>query len=206
MNTTGKQKNHAVLQAAGALFAEAGFGQVGIETIAQKAEVDPSFIYSEYTDKAGLCQVWLISLHQHAETQHLGILQSDADPIDKISTYFTSLSDWMNESGYAGCPFTRTLNSLGTGESPAIRQEVRNHKEFIADFFFTLARDIAVNNQAAERLGQELFLLYSGATTEAKNLESAWPIDRAKKTAIAACEAAREGKRLSINQAAGVQS
>ncbi|MGZ0655500.1 TetR/AcrR family transcriptional regulator [Coraliomargarita sp. W4R53] len=202
MTVIEKQQNHAILQAAGALFAETGFGQVDVETIAQRAEVDPSVIYSEFTDKTELCQVWLISLHQHAETHHLKILQSEADPIEKIRVYFESLADWMKESGYAGCPFTRTLNSLGTKASPAIRQEVRMHKEFVADFFVTLASDIAVNKKEAERLGQQLFLLYSGATTEAKNLESAWPIESAKEIALATCEAAREGKRLSINKVA----
>lgn len=202
MTVIEKQKNHAILQAAGALFAETGFGQVDIESIAQRAEVDPSFIYSEYTDKTELCQVWLISLHQHAETNHLKILQSEADPIEKIRDYFENLAEWMEENGYAGCPFTRTLNSLGTNVSPAIRREVRMHKEFVADFFVTLASDIAINKKEAERLGQQLFLLYSGATTEAKNLQSAWPINRAKEIALTTCEAAREGKRLGINRTA----
>jgi AcrR family transcriptional regulator len=201
MTSTDKQTNHAILQAAEALFAEAGFGQVEVEAIAEKAEVDPSLIYSEYTNKEGLCQVWLVGLHQHAETEHLKILQSGADPIEKIRSYFENLATWMQESGFGGCPFTRTLNSLGTGASPEIRKEVRGHKEFVADFFVTLSRDIAVNDKEAERLGQQLFLLYSGATTEAKNLEAVWPIERAKEVAIDACEASRDGKRLYIGGA-----
>jgi len=159
-------------------------------------------IYSEYSDKAGLCHAWLISLHQESEARHADILQSEADPVDKVGDYFDHLAAWMDESGYAGCPFTRTVNSLGTGESPEIRKEVRTHKQFVADFFVTLALDIATNQKEAERLGEELFLLYSAATTEAKNLEASWPIDRAKEIALVLCQGAREGLRLSVHQAA----
>jgi hypothetical protein len=48
-----------------------------------------------------------------------------------------------------------------------------------------------------------LFLLYSAATTEAKNLEAVWPIERAREIALELADAAREGKRLSVTQAAG---
>lgn len=202
MTTNEIQNNHAILQAAGALFAETGYGQADVETIAEKAEVDPAFIYSEFCDKAGLCHAWLVSLHQHSEARHAEILRNEADPVDKVGEYFDHLAAWMDETGYAGCPFTRTVNSLGTGESPEIRQEVKTHKQFVADFFVTLARDIAINRREAERLGHELFLLYSAATTEAKNLEASWPIDRAREIALDICQAAREGLRLGINQAA----
>ncbi|MFP4166050.1 MAG: TetR/AcrR family transcriptional regulator [Opitutales bacterium] len=195
--------NTALLRAAGVLFAETGYGQTDVETIAREADIDPSFIYSEYSDKAGLCHAWLVSLHQHSESRHAEILQSEADPVDKVRDYFDHLAAWMAESGYAGCPFTRTINSLGTGESPEIRREVKQHKEFVADFFVTLARDIARNQGEAGRLGHQLFLLYSAATTEAKNLEAVWPIERAREIALELSEAAREGKRLSVTQAAG---
>ncbi len=51
MTTTEIQNNHAILQAAAVLFAETGYGQTDVETIAEKAEVDPAFIYSENTMK-----------------------------------------------------------------------------------------------------------------------------------------------------------
>lgn len=194
--------NQTLLHAAGTLFAETGYGQTDVEMIAREADLDPAFIYSEYSDKAGLCHAWLVSLHQHSETRHAEILESDADPVDKVRDYFGHLADWMRESDYAGCPFTRTVNSLGTGESPEIRREVKQHKEFVADFFVTLAHDIAWNKGEAERLGNQLFLLYSAATTEAKNLEAVWPIERAREIALEICEAARDGKRLNVAQAA----
>lgn len=201
MTENNQSLNQSLLDAAGTLFAETGYARVDVETIAHKADVDPSFIYSEYSDKAGLCHAWLISLHHHSETRHAEILRSDADSVEKIRDYFDHLANWMAESGYAGCPFTRTVNSLGTGESPEIREEVKQHKEFVADFFVTLARDIAQNKDEAERLGHQLFLLYSAATIEAKNLETVWPIQRAREIALEISEAARNGQRRTIAQA-----
>jgi AcrR family transcriptional regulator len=203
MTENNQTMNQALLHAAGALFAETGYGQTDVEAIAREADVDPAFNYSEYSDKPGLCHAWLVSLHQHSEARHAEILQSEGDPVDKVRDYFDHLADWMRESGYAGCPFTRTVNSLGTGESPEIRHEVKQHKEFVADFFVTLARDIAWNQGEAERLGHQLFLLYSAATTEAKNLEAVWPIERAREIALELSEATRDGKHLSVAQAIG---
>lgn len=45
MTTTEIQNNHAILQAAGALFAETGYVQADVETIAERAEVDSAFIF-----------------------------------------------------------------------------------------------------------------------------------------------------------------
>jgi len=191
-----------ILHAAGTLFNETGYGQVSVDDIARKAKIDPSFIYSEYSDKSGLCHAWLVSLHQHSESRHREILESTVEPIEKVRDYFDHLSEWMRESGFAGCPFTRTVNSLGTGDSPELRNEVKQHREFVADFFISLAREIAWNDKETERLGQQLFLLSSAATIESKNLESLWPLDRAREIALETCEAARDGKRLSISQAA----
>jgi len=202
MTENNQSKNQSILDAAGTLFAETGYGQIDVGTIAREADVDPSFIYSEYSDKAGLCHAWLISLHQHSEARHAEILRSDAGPVEKIRDYFDHLANWMAESGYAGCPFTRMVNSLGTGESPEIREEVKQHKEFVADFFVTLARDLAWNTDEAERLGHQLFLLYSAATIEAKNLEAVWPIRRAREIALEVSEAARNGQRLNVTQTA----
>lgn len=195
--------NQSLLDTAGTLFAATGYGQTDVEMIAREADMDPSFIYSEYSDKAGLCHAWLVSLHQHSEARHAKILQSDADPLEKVRDYFDHLANWMAESGYAGCPFTRTINSLGTGESPEIRREVKQHKEFVTDFFVMLARDLAWNKGEAERLGHQLFLLYSAATIEAKNLEAIWPIERAREIALELGQAARDGQRISITQATG---
>ncbi len=202
MTANNHTTNQALLHAAGTLFAETGYGQVDVETIAREADIDPAFIYSEYSDKAGLCHAWLISLHQQSEARHAEILRSEANPVDKIRSYFEHLAKWMEESGYAGCPFTRTINSLSVGESPEIRGEVKQHKEFVTDFFIALAREIARDTGEAESLGRQLFLLYSAATTEAKNLEALWPIERAQEIALELCQAARNGKRLSATQVA----
>ena len=58
-------------------------------------------------------------------------------------------------------------------------EQVELHKLSIRDFFIDLAREIAPSGSPARRLGTLFFLLYSGATTEAQNLKSNWPIDSA---------------------------
>ena len=180
-------KNVEVLRAAGRLFAERGYGRIEAREIAEYAGVEESFIHSEYSDKAGLCHAWLLNLHRDAEERHRELLDSDLPAIDKVARYFDYLSEWMEENDYAGCPFTRIVNSLGIGESPEIRNEVRQHKEFVADFFIILARHITGETTVSQNLGEKLFFLYSAAMTESKNLHSLWPVQRAKKMALDAC-------------------
>ena len=55
------------------------------------------------------------------------------------------------------------------------------HKIFIRDFFIELAHRIRPDG--GRELGELLFLLYSGATTEAQNLRNTWPVERARKVA-----------------------
>lgn len=200
MKEESQQQNSAVLHAADQLFSVNGYSNVTVKDIAKTANVDESFIHSEYSDKSGLCHAWLISLHQSSETRHREILESSAPPIEKVGHYFEHLAEWMEQSGFAGCPFTRTIHSLGSGESPEIRNEVSGHKQFVCDFFIALSMEIIKLRDKAESLGQQLFLLYSAATTEAKNLESLWPIERARDIALAACSQAQGGNASPVNR------
>lgn len=164
--------------------------------MAQLAGVEDAWLEAEFSDEEGLCHAWLISLHQHSEQRHREILEGTGTGLEKVRAYFDHLERWMRDNSYAGCPFTRTVNSLAPDESPAIRQEVVLHKEFVCDFFTRLAREFTRSEDIAVELGQNLFLLYSAATTEAKNLQSAWPIERARMIAIDSCERALAGRPL----------
>ncbi|NBB80064.1 MAG: TetR family transcriptional regulator [Verrucomicrobia bacterium] len=46
MTEQNKELTQALLHAAGTLFAETGYGQTDVESIAREADIDPAFIYS----------------------------------------------------------------------------------------------------------------------------------------------------------------
>ena len=194
-----EQKKEKTLEATGRLHAANGYGRFTLGEVAQLAGVEDAWLEAEFADEAGLCHAWLISLHQHAEQRHREILESSGTGLEKVRAYFDHLESWMRDNFYAGCPFTRTINSLGHDESPEIRREVAYHKEFLLDFFVILSREFTESEDRANALGWKLFLLYSAATTEAKNLQASWPIQRARAIAMDACKAMETDKRLSVD-------
>lgn len=199
---TEERKKEIILEAAGRLHAAKGYGRFTLSDVAQLAGVEDAWLEAEFSDEAGLCHAWLISLHQHAEERHREILESSVTGLEKVRAYFDHLESWMRDNSYAGCPFTRTVNSLGYDESPEIRREVAYHKKFLVDFFTILSREFTESEDRANELGGELFLLYSAATTEANNLQASWPIARARAIAIEACRrVASNGQRSSLNEA-----
>jgi len=91
----------------------------------------------------------------------------------------------MIYNNFRGCPFTNTGAFLAE-ESPRIRNAIVAHKLLERDFFVGLARELAPAAEVPARaLGDTLFLLYTGATTEAQNHRATWPIDRAQSCAQA---------------------
>ena len=95
----------------------------------------------------------------------------------------------MQGNEFRGCPFTNTVSAV-PDDSPAIQEKVDEHKLFLRDFFIELARRFT-EGKAARQLGTTLFLLYSGATTEAQNLKTVWPIEAAAASAVDLCKSAK---------------
>ena len=62
---------------------------------------------------------------------------------------------------------------------------IREYKDSCRCFWQKLARQTGTTPAKARELGDSLFLLYSGAATEAQNSGSTWPVEQARKTALA---------------------
>lgn len=174
-----------ILDTASKLFTERGFLSVGINEIIQKSETAKASFYQHYKSKDLLCAAWLGTMHERSEINHDSILRSKDPAEKKLRDYFNYLKDWLIENDYRGCPFTNTAAVLDNG-NVEIRAEIVGHKLFIRDFFVDLARDYATGSHA-KQLGNTWFILYSGATTEAQNLRSVWPVESALETALALC-------------------
>ena len=167
-----------ILDTAADLFTERGYGSVGINEIIEKSETAKASFYHHFPSKEILCITWLMETHARSDARHDAILSSPGKAEDKIYEYFEGLKTWMKEKGFRGCPYTNTTASLDK-ESPKIAEQVELHKLSIRDFFIDLAREIAPTGSPARKMGTLFFLLYSGATTEAQNLKSNWPVDAA---------------------------
>ena len=68
-----------------------------------------------------------------------------------------------------------------------VSEVVRDYKASNRLFWQAVALQIKPDPSAARLLGDSLFLLFSGAVTEAQNAKALWPVDSAKAAALALC-------------------
>jgi len=172
-----------ILAKAASLFLRRGYSEVGINEIIQESETAKATFYHHFPSKQALCQAWLSEIHQRSAEQRRALLESDQDPVTKLETYFQYLADYMREHEFRGCPYSNTA-AVTHGEGSLLSQ-IREHKAEVREFFRQWAREISLTEKRANRLGDAVFLLYSGAATEAQNLRETWPVE-------AACGAALE--------------
>lgn len=177
-----KRIRDKILETAGDLFQQRGYTGVGINEIIQTAEVSKAGFYQNFESKENLCIQWLRETHTRSLRRHQDILEADRPSQEKIKNYFDSLADFMKCRNFRGCPFSNTASVIDA-ESQRIHTEIESHKIFIREFFIDLATGCRSTTDA-DSLGSHLFLLYSGAATEAQNLRTDWPIKTASKIAI----------------------
>lgn len=170
-----------ILETAGRLFSRNGYALVGINEIIAQSETAKASFYQHFPSKEKLCAEWLKLTHERSVASHDAILKSKKAPQRKLRDYFNDLKKWLLENNFRGCPYTNTASMLNT-EAPEIREQVEIHKLFIRDFFIELARGFTKPDRARQ-VGAALFLLYSGATAEAQNVRSTWPVESALETA-----------------------
>lgn len=178
-----------ILETAGRLFHERGYSEVGINEIIGKAETAKATFYQHFPSKELLCEAWLESVHERSEVGRSDILHSDQAPAAKIDQYFGELQSYMESSNFRGCPYSNT-SAVVEPACTGIVQRVAEHKKSIRQFFCDVAEEVTGGVEEAERLGETLCVLYSGAATEAQNLREIWPVTAARRAAQELCQSA----------------
>jgi AcrR family transcriptional regulator len=181
MNDTRQQ----ILNTAGQLFAERGYEMVGINEIIEKAGVAKATFYSNFKSKEKLCADWLKGEAAKSEAAGSALLKQSTDALAKISAKFDSLRKYCFTSDYRGCPFSITASM--TQPSSEVRDIIRDYKAHSRVFWQSLALEVKRDPSEARALGDAMFLLFSGATSEAQNCRHAWPVDAAKEAALKLC-------------------
>ena len=176
-----------ILETAGRLFHENGYCGVGVNQIIEEADTAKATFYQHFPSKVELCVAWLESMHEGSEESRRDILESSEDPAEKIDQYFAMLERFLKDRQFRGCPFTNT-SSITEACCEPIRKQIEDHKISIRNFFHQIAEKFTIDENRAKEVGDELFLLFSGATMEAQNLRAIWPVSAARRAAKERCE------------------
>ncbi|MCP5541176.1 MAG: TetR/AcrR family transcriptional regulator [Akkermansiaceae bacterium] len=172
-----------ILETAARLFQERGFSEVGINEIIEKAETAKATFYQHFPSKDSLCEAWLEAIHRRSEEWLKKLRENGGSCREKAVQYFDFLEKFLEKNDFRGCPYSNT-SAVTCEECGGIRRRIEEHKLAQRDFLRELAAEVSATGQRACDLGDTLFLLYSGATTEAQNLRAIWPIRAARQAAI----------------------
>ena len=158
-----------ILKTAGSLFTLKGYELVGINEIIEKSEIARATFYNHFKSKERLCLDWLKEEKESSEENNTAILKSYTSASDCIKIKYSQLESHLKENQFRGCPFSNT--KVMTPDSQDISKFIITYKNGSLGFWSAVAR-----RANKEDLGGPLFLLYSGATSEAQNLESCSPL------------------------------
>ncbi len=172
-----------ILETAGALFFQRGYSEVGINEIIEKAGTAKASFYQYYPSKESLCEAWLKAIHDQSEIFRNELLNGDDSPSGKLDRYFDQLESFMVSSQFRGCPYSNT-GAVSDDQCCGIMEQIRSHKESIRKFFRDLSAQQIPDSARATEIGDRIFVLYSGATGEAQNLKSLWPVRVARSAAL----------------------
>lgn len=172
-----------ILETAGELFFQRGYSGVGINEIIDKAGTAKASFYQHFPSKESLCEAWLQEMHDRSSVFHEELLASGLSSREITAAYFTRLGDFLTAGDFRGCPYSNT-GAVSDENCCGIVKLIRVHKASTRDFFRRIAALAIPDPARAEAIGDRLFVLYSGASAEAQNLKSLWPVDVAREAAI----------------------
>jgi AcrR family transcriptional regulator len=150
-----------ILTAASSLFYERGIRTVGVDAIADAAEVTKKTLYDRFGSKDNLIAAYL---EQRNRVWHLFLdeqLRSRAPktPEEVILALFAALTDWLAESR-RGCGFINASVELAAPDHPAMPVIVAQKRWLRAEL---LAQAERAGFRSTEELADRLLLLHEGA-------------------------------------------
>ncbi len=175
-----------ILASAGGLFHRRGYGAVTVDEVLTAAGLSRAEFHRHFASKSELGLAWLCRLERHMEQTQTAYLERLGSRERRLRKYFNTMQAWLADKGYRGCPFANTAAGIDPVEEPEMAARIDHFKRRQRQFFIDQAAGL-VGPEHAARTGTAVFLLYSGAMTEAQNLHAAWPLEDACAVAEQLC-------------------
>ena len=174
-----------ILAKAGELFHRRGYGAVSVDDVIAASGLPKATFHQNFSSKSKLGCAWLAKLNKHMTIMHQSFLDRLGDRDRRLRKYFLSMRSWIEAGGYRSCQFANTAACVGEADEDLV-DLIDQYKRGQRKFFIDLAKTL-VDEKDAQSIGTTIFLLYSGAMTEAQNLKAAWPLEDALACAEKLC-------------------
>jgi AcrR family transcriptional regulator len=152
-----------LLAAADELFYENSINTVGIDRIIERADVAKASLYDCFGSKDELIRAYLEARNTARQARVNEWISRYETPQKKILGIFELLGEMTSQPGYKGCAFVRARADDGASENVKVASD--RSRAFMLGLLTSLAREAGAANP--ERLGQQLLLLYDGASVAA---------------------------------------
>jgi AcrR family transcriptional regulator len=153
-----------LLAAADELFYSEGIHVVGVDRIAERAEVTKATLYNTFGSKDGLVRAYL---EQHMRNRHESIgriVAASQTPRGRILGVFTELEEALTASAFRGCRFILATAEARPGDASEVISA--EYRAWLLNLFTDLVKAAGARNAA--QLGRRLLLLYDGAAVAAR--------------------------------------
>ncbi|TVP81158.1 MAG: TetR/AcrR family transcriptional regulator [Puniceicoccaceae bacterium] len=175
-----------ILLKAGELFHRKSYSSVSVDEVIVASGLPKSEFYRIFSEKSDLGQAWLERLTKRMRIMHTNFMERLGEPERRLKKYFLSMSSWVESNGWRACQFANTAACIDADSEPEMTYLIDQYKREQQKFFIELVGTL-VDTKDARRIGTAVFILYSGAMTEAQNLKATWPFEEALSTAEELC-------------------
>ena len=164
------------------MFYEDGIRAVGVDAIAEAADVSKITIYNNFGSKDELVAAYL----RRRDERWRAVLEKDTgryvDPVERLLAAFDAYGDYLfDEEGYRGCAFINAAAEVTEDDHPA-RRVIREHKDGTRRHLSLLAAEAGF--EEPEALAERLLILLEGAWVTAVVRRSPEPLDSAREVAV----------------------
>ena len=176
----GRGARTRILNAASELFYFEGINATGVGRIATKASVSKRTLYQHFPSKTALVEEYLRQLRQEAGAAGTSAEKPETTPRAQLLALF-DIADG-GDARVRGCPFHNAAVEAA-GVMPAVEHIVHLHKRDYLDGLIHLARQAGAADP--EMLGNQVAVLYEGASAPSTSLNDPAPWARARAAAEA---------------------
>ncbi|WP_431245379.1 TetR/AcrR family transcriptional regulator [Leifsonia xyli] len=152
-----------VLAAAARLFVREGVNAVGVDRLAQEAEVSKRSIYQHFDGKDAIVAGMLQEYGPQVVAEYFAA-DDEGTPRERVLHVFEALHEAARAADFFGCPFVNVATELRDREHPAAIV-ARRFKEELTAYFERQAA--AGGARDPHLLGEQLTLLFDGASASA---------------------------------------
>ncbi len=167
-----------ILAKAGELFHKRGYGGVSVDDVIAASGLPKASFHQNFSTKSKLGAAWLERLNKRMSMMHQSFLERPGERERRLRKYFFSMRGWVEVNGFRSCQFANTAACIDMEQDEELAHLIDQYKRAQRKFFIELVGTL-VPESDAQRLGTAVFLLYSGAMTEAQNLKATWPLEDA---------------------------